>query len=126
MALFEISINNSNDVISFVSPIIGVVISAFIAWHTYRKQAVENEVKANIATFSYLLSLIFKNFEELINIKEQISTPALEEINKFLDTLDEIKKHIDWALGVGESPICVEVSDKTSYATKKLRNYRKI
>lgn len=125
MALFEISINNSNDFISFVSPIIGIVISAFIAWHTYRKQAVENEVKANIATFSYLLSLIFKNFEELTNIKEQISTPALEEINNFLDTLDEIEKRIDWALGVGEAPICIEVPDKMSYAMEEVARLSK-
>ena len=82
MTIFEISINHSKDFINFISPIIGIIISAFIAWCTYKKQVIEKEVKANIATFSYLLSLICKNFEELSNTKEQISAPALKEIDK--------------------------------------------
>ena len=72
MALFEIVINDNNNFINFISPIIGVIISAFIAWHTYKKQQTEKEVKHNIATFSYLLSLIFKNFEEYKNIVENM------------------------------------------------------
>ncbi len=116
MALFEISIHHSNNFINFISPIIGVIISAFIAWHTYHKQAIEKEVRTNIATFSYLFSLICKNFEELSNIKEQISSPALQEIDNFLNTLNEIEKYMDWALKNGEPPISIEVPDKKKYA----------
>lgn len=119
MAIFEISINNSNNIINFISPIIGVIISAFIAWHTFKKQVIEKEVKANIATFSYLLSLICKNFEELSNIKQQISAPALKEIDNFISIIDEIEKYMDWALNNGESPIKIAVPDKVSYAKRK-------
>lgn len=125
MALFEISINHSNNFINFVSPIIGVIISAFIAWCTYHKQVVEKEVKNNIATFSYLFSLICKNFEELANIKEQISGPALQEIDEFLKTLDEIEKYMDWALNNGEAPISIEVPGKKAYAIQKVAELSK-
>ena len=120
MAIFEISINQSNDFINFLSSIIGVIISAFIAWCTYKKQITEKEVKANIATFSYLLSLICKNFEELINTKKQISAPVIKEIDKFLSTLDEIEKYIAWAVSDGGSPIKIEVPDKVAYAKTKV------
>ena len=119
MAIFEIIENHSNDIINFVSPIIGIMISAFIAWQTYRKQTIEKEVKTNIATFSYLFSLICKNFEELSNIKEQISAPALKEIDNFLSTLNQIEKYIDWAENNGEAPIKIEVPDKNSYVKFK-------
>ena len=112
MALFEININSTNNLINFITPIIGVIISAFIAWHTYRKQSIEKEVKNNIATFSYLLSLIFKNFEELYNTKEQISTPALKEIDKFLKTLDTIEQYMNWAINGGESPIHIKLPEE--------------
>lgn len=120
MAIFEIDINHSNSYISFISPIIGVIISAFIAWFTYKKQVIEKEVKANIATFSYLQSLICKNFEELNNIKEQITIPAMNEIDNFLSILDEIEKYIDWAVGNGEPPIKIEVPDKVAYSKRKI------
>ena len=120
MTIFEISINHSKDFINFISPIIGIIISAFIAWCTYKKQVIEKEVKANIATFSYLLSLICKNFEELSNTKEQISAPALKEIDNFLSTLDEIEMYIDWAVGKGKSPIKINVPDKVAYSKTKV------
>ena len=120
MTIFEISINHSKDFINFISPIIGIIISAFIAWCTYKKQVIEKEVKANIATFSYLLSLICKNFEELSNTKEQISAPALKEIDNFLSTLDEIEMYIDWAVGKGKYPIKINVPDKVAYSKTKV------
>ena len=125
MSLFEISINHSNNFVNFVSPIIGVIISAFIAWQTYHKQTIEKEVRTNVATFSYLFSLICKNFEELANIKEQISKPALQEIDEFLKTLDQIEKYMDWALSGGESPISIEVPDKKAYAIQKVAELSK-
>ena len=120
MALFEININSTNNLINFISPIIGVIISAFIAWHTYRKQSIEREVKNNIATFSYLFSLICKNFEELTNIKEQISEPSLQEIDNYLHTINEIEKYINWVLNNGTPPISIEVPDKEGYAKQKV------
>lgn len=124
MAIFEFNINHSNDFINFISPIIGVIISAFIAWCTYKKQMIEKEVKANIATFSYMFSLICKNFEELYNIKEQISAPALEEIGKFLETLNTIEKYMCWAIDGGKSPIQIQLPKEEirPFAIKQVEN----
>ena len=44
MAIFEININNTNNFINFISPIIGVVLSAIIAWIVYNKQKIEKEI----------------------------------------------------------------------------------
>jgi len=124
MAIFEFNINHSNDFINFISPIIGVIISAFIAWCTYKKQMIEKEVKANIATFSYMFSLICKNFEELYNIKEQISAPALEEIGKFLETLNTIENYMCWAIDGGKSPIQIQLPKEEirPFAIKQVEN----
>lgn len=121
MTLLEININSTNNFINFISPIIGVILSAIIAWCVYNKQKIEKEVKSNVITFSYLLSSIFKNFEELSNIKEQITVPALEEINNYIETIDEIEKYIDWAVGNAESPLKIQIVDKMGYAQKKVQ-----
>lgn len=71
MTIFKIIVNHSNDIINFISPIIGIIISAFIAWSTYRKQVVEKEVKTNVATFSYLLSLIIKISKRSVILKNR-------------------------------------------------------
>lgn len=125
MYVFEFIVKNGSDLISFISPIVGVIASAFIAWVTYRKQVVEKEIKANVATFSYLLSLIIKNFEELHNIKEQISAPALEEVNNFLDTLYKIEEYIDWAVNDGKPPVYIIIKDKVAYAKQQVAKLSK-
>jgi len=109
MALFEISINQSNNFISFISPIIGIIISAFIAWHTYRQKYLENEINETFSNFTYMFSLFCKNFEELHNIKYQITKPALQEINNFLENLNEIERYLVWAIDNGPSPINIEI-----------------
>ena len=69
MALINISVNQNSSLLGFLSPIIGVIISAFIAWLVYRKQLIEKDIKENISKYFYIFSLIDKNFEELSNIK---------------------------------------------------------
>ena len=128
MALINISVNQNSSLLGFLSPIIGVIISAFIAWLVYRKQLIEKDIKENISKYFYIFSLIAKNFEELSNIKYQISQPALEELNKALGILDQVEKLLDWETGRGPCPISIIIDEnnKSSYIKSELKRLSKL
>lgn len=123
MSTFNIIINQSNDFYSFISPIIGVIISAAIAWIVYRKQSIEKEIKENIDKFSYLFYLITKNFEEIYSIKKQVTEPALKEIDNALDNLNNIEKLMDWYKGVKNTLIIIPNDYRESYVNTELKKY---
>lgn len=121
------SLINTNIVSSFftncISPIIGVVISAIIAWLTYKQQALENEVKETFLQFTYMFSLFSKNFEELYNVKFQITEPALKELENFLHCLDEVEEYLKWVVDNAPSPIAIKIPENNirSYANKQIK-----
>ena len=123
MSTFNIIINQSNDFYSFISPIIGVIISAAIAWIVYRKQSIEKEIKENIDKFSYLFYLITKNFEEIYSIKKQVTEPALKEIDNALDNLNNIEKELNWYKGVKNTLIIIPNDYRESYVNTELKKY---
>ena len=45
----------------------------------------------------------------------------MEEINNYIETIDEIEKYIDWAVGNAESPLKIQIVDKMGYAQKKVQ-----
>ena len=127
MSLISITVNKSSQLLEFIAPIIGVAISAFIAWLVYRKQLVEKDIKENISKFFYVFYLISKNFEELSNIKYQISEPALAEIRESIKALSQAEKLFDWEIGIGACPanIVIPESSKHSYIQSELQKLSK-
>lgn len=83
--------NPEKCLISFLLTLLSVLITATVGWIVYKKQQKIKYVQEDITNFFYIFYLIIKNFEEIINMYTQYSQPALFELKKVIDALNEIK-----------------------------------
>ncbi len=111
--LFNITINQTYPLIEFVAPILGVIISASIAWIVYKQQEKEKQIKDDISNFFYIYSCIQKNLQEIYNINKQISSPALKELENAIENIDKAIELIKWGEGRGKSPLEIEIPDES-------------
>lgn len=107
-----------------LATIIGVTISALIAWIVYKQQEKIRIIQSDISNFFYIFFLVIRNFEEIINMWTNYTKVAIQEINNAIKAIENIKIVADKLHGKEKVSEMLELSplSEQEILMKQLKN----